>query len=86
MQKNDRHLPVALETNLFKAAILPFKLCISFIVFGGPNSIMTRTFSGLTSIPLWDTMKRKNFPTVTPNTHLLGFNFMLYDRRVSNVS
>ena len=26
------------------------------------------------------------FQAVTPNTHLLGFSFMLYDRRVSNVS
>ena len=72
--------------NLFKAVILPFKLCISFTVLGDPSSIMACTFSGLTSIPLWDTMKPKNFPAVTPNTHFLGFSFMLYDQKVSNVS
>ena len=85
-RKNGRHLSVALETNLFRAATLPFKLYTAFTVLGGSSSNMSRTFSGLTSIPLWDTMKPKNFPAVTPNTHLLGFNFMLYDRRVSNVS
>ena len=72
--------------NLFRAAIFPFKLCIAFTILGGSNSIMARTFSRLTSIPLWDTMKPKNFPAVTPNTHLHGFSFMLYDRRVLNVS
>ena len=85
-QKKGKHLSVALEMNLFRAATFPFKLCIAFNVLGGSSYNMARTFSGLTSIPLWDTMKSKNFPTVTPNTHLLGFNFMLYDRRVLNVS
>ena len=75
-----------METNLFRAATFPFKLCTAFTVLGGSSSNMARTFSGLTSIPLWDTMKPKNFLAVTPNTHLLGFNFMLYDRRVLNVS
>ena len=84
--KKGRHLSVALETNLFRAATLLFKLCTAFTVLGGYSSNMARTFSGLTSIPLWDTMKPKNFLAVTPNMHLLGFSFMLYDRRVSNIS
>ena len=71
MRKKGRHLSVAFETNLFKAAIFPFKFCTSLIVFGGSNSIMARIFSGLTSIPLWDTMKPKNFPTVTLNATCL---------------
>ena len=79
VQKKGRHLFVALETNLFRAVILPFKLYTFFTVLCGPDSIMARTFSGLTSMPLWDTMKPKNFSVVTPNTHLLGFSFMLYD-------
>ena len=71
--------------NLFRAATLSFKLCTAFTVLGGSSSNMARTFFGLTSIPLWDTMKPKNFPVVTPNMHLLGFSFMLYDQKVSNV-
>ena len=85
-QKKGKHLSIALETNLFRAATFPFKLCIAFTVLRGSSSNMARTFSGLTSIPLWDTMKPKNFLVFTPNTHLLGFSFMLYDRRVLNVS
>ena len=50
--KKDRHLFVALETNLFKVTTFPFKLCIAFTVLGGSSSNMARTFSGLTSIPL----------------------------------
>ena len=61
-QKKGRHLSVALETNLFRAATFPFKLYTGFTVLEGSSSNMARTFSGLTSIPLWDTMKPKNFP------------------------
>ena len=68
---------VAFETSLFSAAIFPFRLCTSLIVFGGVSSIIAHTFSRLTSIPLWETMNPRNFPTVTPNTHLLEFNFIL---------
>ena len=86
VRKKGRHLSVTFEMNLFRAAILPFKLCTSLIVLGGSNFIMARIFFALTSIPLWDTMEPKNFPAVIPNAHLLGFSFMLYDRRVSKVS
>ena len=40
VRKKVRHLSVALETNLFRAAILPFRLCTSLTVFGGANFIM----------------------------------------------
>ena len=86
MRKKGRNLSLAHETNLFNAAILPFKLCTSLTIFDGASSIIVRTFSGLTSIPLWDTINPKNFPVVTPNVHLLGFNFILYVRSVSKVS
>ena len=52
VRKKGRHLSVALKTNLFNAAILPFKLCTSLTIFGEANSIMACIFSGLTSIPL----------------------------------
>ena len=51
-QKKGRHLFVALETNLFRAATFPFKLCTAFTVLGGSSSNMAHIFSGLTSIPL----------------------------------
>ena len=86
VQKKGRHLFVALETNLFRVALFPFKLWTFLTILGGSNSIMTHIFSRLTSIPLWDTMKPKNFPTVTPNVHLFGFSFILYDQSVSKVS
>ena len=85
VRKKGRHLSVALETNLFNAVILLFRLCTSLTVFGGANSIMSCIFSGLISYPFGIPCP-KNFPIVTPNTHLFGFNFMLYDQRVSKVS
>ena len=51
-RKKGRHLSIALETNLFRVATFPFKLCTAFTVLGGSSSNMARTFSGLTSIPL----------------------------------
>ena len=78
VQKKGRHLSIAFVTNLFNDAILPFRLYTSLTIFSGVSSIIARTFSGLTSIPLWETMNPRNFPAVTPNAHLLRFNFMLY--------
>ena len=51
VRKKGRHLSVALETNLFNAVILLFRLCTSLTVFGGANSIMSCIFSGLISYP-----------------------------------
>ena len=48
--------------------------------------IMAYTFSEFASIPLWDTMNPKNFPEVTPKTHVAGFSFIWYFLRVLNVS
>ena len=86
VRKKGRHLFVTLQTNLFNAATLPFKLYTSLTVFGGANSIIACIFSELTLIPFWDTMNLKNFPVVTLNTHLFGFSFMLYDRKVLKFS
>ena len=77
MRKKGRHLFVILKTNLFSATTLPLWLCTSLIFIGDVISIITRTLSRLTSIPLWDTMNPKNFPAVTLNAHLFGFSFML---------
>ena len=86
VQKKGRHLSVTLETNLFNATTFLFRLYTSLTIFGGANSIIAYIFFGLTSIPFWNTMNHRNFPVVTPNTHLFRFSFMLYNRNVSNVS
>ena len=66
------HLSVALETNLFRAATFPVRLCTSFIVFGDLTSIITFTLSRFASIPCWDTMNPKNFPKATAKHILQG--------------
>ena len=52
-------------------ATLLFRLYTSLTFFGKVSSIIAYIFSGLTSIPLWDTMNLRNFPIVTPNAHFL---------------
>ena len=73
--KNDRHLSVALETNLLKATTLPLRLCTSLAFFGGAISSMARILLRLASMPCFDTMKPRNFPNDTLNAHLPGLNF-----------
>jgi len=68
--KNVMHLSVALETNLFKAATFPVKVCTSFIVFGDLTLIIAFTLSGFASIPHWDTMNPKNFPEAIAKKNL----------------
>ena len=48
----DTNLSVALNTNLLSAAILPLRLCTSFMFLGCAISIMARILSRLASIPL----------------------------------
>ena len=50
--KKGRHLSIALETNLFSAAILSVNFWTSFTVLGDVISSMTCTFSKFASIPL----------------------------------
>ena len=51
-RKKGNHLSVALDTNLFNAAILPLRLYTSFTFLRGAISIMARILSRLASIPL----------------------------------
>ena len=69
------HLP--LDTNRLKAAILPVSRWTSFIPDGDGISSTTFILFGFASIPLWLTMKPKNFSADTPKAHLAGFSFML---------
>ena len=76
VRKKGRDLSIALETNLFNATTLSFRLCTSLTVFGEANSIMAYIFSGLTSIPLWDTMNPKDFPAIChPERTLVWIQF-----------
>ncbi|GKU93502.1 hypothetical protein SLEP1_g7095 [Rubroshorea leprosula] len=84
--KNGRHFSTDFDTNLCRAAILPAKRCTSLIDFGGFISSIALIFSGLTSIPLLETMNPRNLPDSTPKTHLAGFNLMRCVLRLLNVS
>jgi hypothetical protein len=44
------------------------------------------TFSGLGSIPRWETIYQSNFPKGTPKVHLLGFSSILNLVELSKVS
>ena len=67
--KKGRHLSVALETNLFRAVTFPVRDYSSLIVFGEDILRMAFTFSRFASIPLYDTMKLRNFPEDTLKAH-----------------
>ena len=84
--KNGKHLSMALETNLLRAATHPMSDWTSLIFCGGFISSITWILLRLALISLCETIKPRNFPDDTPKAHLLGFNFMLYYRNVSNVS
>ena len=75
--KKGWHLSFALDTNRLKAAILHVRRCTSFIPDGDGMSSTAFILSGFASIPLWLTMKPRNFPADTPKAHLAGFSFML---------
>jgi len=65
---------------------LPTRLCTSFKVAELCVSRMAEHLSGLAFIPLWVSMKPKNFPPSTPNTHFAGFNLMLNFQSRPNTS
>src|SRR6266498_2924138 len=74
------------ETKRLSAAMQPVSLCTSFSLVGEFILKMSLSFSGLTSMPRYDTMKPSNFPDGTPKTHFSGFNFHLKRLRLANVS
>ena len=84
--KKGRHLLVDREINLLRAAMRLAKRCTSFVVQGGYMSKMAQTFSGFASIPRHETMNPRNLPEATPKAHLARLSFILYFRRVWNVS
>ena len=63
-----------LEMKCPSAVTHPVSFCISLRVFGGLMSSTALTFSGLASMPQWDTRKPKSLPEGTPNTHFYGLS------------
>ena len=58
---------------------------IPFLELGAGDYKMALRYVGLTSIPLWVTIKPRNRPAMTPKAHFKGFSFIPYSRRRSNV-
>ena len=83
--KNGRHLSVDLDTNRERVATIPVSLWTSLTVRGGCKSTTAYDLTGLTSMPRF-AMNPRNFPDSMPKSHLAGFNFILYCRRVSRHS
>src|SRR3954470_15717632 len=73
-------------TNRLTAATQHVSRWMSFRHVGRFMFKMALIFSGLTSIPCWETMKPNSLPAGTPKTHFLGLGIMLYFRRLSKVS
>jgi hypothetical protein len=63
------------ETKWLRAINLPVNRCNSLVLRGGCISIIARIFLGLTSIPLYETIKPRNLLEDSPNVHLAWFNF-----------
>jgi hypothetical protein len=63
------------EINLLKAAIHPVNFCTSWRLLGGFILMIADTFSGLGSVPRWETTYLSNFLEGIPNVHFIGFNF-----------
>ena len=77
---------MALETNLFNAAIHLVSLC-NFLDYPGRSHV--KYAFDLLWICLNSLLRHheiENFPDETPKTHFIGLSFILYLLKVSNVS
>jgi hypothetical protein len=74
------------EMNLLKATMHPVNFCTSWRLSVSFILVIVDTFSGLGSIPRWETIYPSNFIEGTPNVHFLGFNFILNFLRLAKVS
>ena len=68
-----------------RAANRPASCWIPFLELGASDCKMALSYAGLTSIPLWVTIKPRNRPTLTLKAHFKGFNFIPYSLRRLNV-
>jgi hypothetical protein len=74
------------KINLLKVAIHPINLCTTWWLSGGFILVIADSFSGLGSMPRWETIYPSNFPEGTLNVHFSGFSFILNFLRLSKVS
>ena len=84
--KKGKYLSADLEMNWLSAAILPVSCCISFLELRCFVSMIAFIFLKLASIPHCDTRNLNFSLKITPNAHLVGFNFNWYRRSVSKAS
>ena len=84
--KNGKHLSVAFETNLLRSATHLVRLSTSLIFFGNSMFRISWILSRFASIPLYETIKPRNFLDATPKAHLLGSSFILYRLSILKVS
>jgi hypothetical protein len=73
------------EMNLLRAAIHPINFCTSWRLLGGAIFVIADTFSGLGSIPRWETIYPRNFREGMLNVQFSGFSFILNFLRLSKV-
>src|SRR6266498_2985726 len=64
----------------------PVNFCTSFKAVGEFILNMSLSFSGLASMPQYDTKKPSSFPEGTPKKHFAGFNFHLKRLKFVNFS
>jgi hypothetical protein len=74
------------DIDLLKVAMHPINFCTSWMLSGGFILVIADTFSGLGSIPRWETINPSDFPEGTPNVHFLVFSFILNFLELSKVS
>jgi hypothetical protein len=74
------------KMNLLKAVMHPVNFWTSWRLSSGFIFVIADTFTGLGSIPRWETIYMSSFPEGILNVHFSGFNFILNFLRLSKVS
>jgi hypothetical protein len=74
------------EMNLLRATMHPVNFWTPWRLSGSFILVIAGTFSGLESMPRWETIYLSNFSEGTPKVHFLGFSFILNFLRLSKVS
>ena len=84
--KNMRHLSVEREMNRFNATILPVNYWSCFVLWGACIFRIALIFSGLASVPLWETINQRNFLEDSSKVYLEGLSSIPYRLNVSKAS
>ena len=73
------------STNLCTKLIVPMNDCIPFLLWGKGIYSMALILSGSREIPFLETTWPSSFPSITANTHFLGFSEIPYFRQRSKI-